>query len=91
MAPQPGACGTITIATWNILSGRNGGLEAEGRALNAANVDIAILQETKLTGRIYTRQTAGYSVLATNAPSDLQGGVSIFSREVHQHFDIEDE
>jgi len=88
--PDHGICGTISVATWNIRSGRNGGLEAAGRALRSANVDIAVLQETKLTRGIYTRQTAGYRIVATDAQSCAQGGVAVCWREENERFEVEE-
>ena len=43
-------------------------------------MDLRILQETKLTNGVYTRGSAGYSVIATDAPSQHRGGVTIFYR-----------
>ena len=42
--------GTFSVATWNIRSGRNGGLESALRTLESLEVDLAFLTETKLTG-----------------------------------------
>ena len=53
-----------------------------------ANMDLGILQETKLTDGIYTRGSAGYSVVATDAPSRHRGGVTIFYRS-EPHFVVE--
>ena len=58
----------IRFGTYNIRNGCNGGLEAALREMSQANMDLGILQETKLTDRIYTRRLAGYSVVATDAP-----------------------
>eukprot|EP00957_Ditylum_brightwellii_P093064 7086099-Ditylum_brightwellii.AAC.1 len=74
--------GTFTIATWNIRDGRGGGLVTACRALDQMGVDIAILQETKLTAdAIYTRTADGYSIGASAARSGHQGGVALVSRE----------
>ena len=70
----------IKFGTYNIPNGRNGGLEATLRGMSQANIDMGILQETKLTDGIYTRGSAGYSVVATDAPSRHRGGVAIFYR-----------
>ena len=64
--------------TYNICNGLNGGLEAALRGMSQANTDLGILQETKLTDGIYTREMAGYSVIATDAPSRHRGGVALF-------------
>ena len=41
-------------------------------------MDLGIFQDTKLTDGIYTRGSARYSVVATDAPSQDRGGVAIF-------------
>ena len=46
----------ISLAKLNIRLVRAGGLEAKLRALNQGNVDVVVLQETKLTDRIHMRQ-----------------------------------
>ena len=78
----------IKFGTYNIRNGRNGGLEAALRGVSQANMDLGILQETKLTDGIYTRGSAGYSVVATDAPSRHRGGVAIFYRS-EPHFLVE--
>ena len=59
----------IRFGTYNIRNGRNGGLEAALRGVSHTNMDLGILKETKLTDGIYTRGSAGYSVVATDMPS----------------------
>ena len=56
--------------------------------MSQANMDLGILQETKLTDGIYTRGSAGYSVVATDALSQHRGGVVIFYR-LAPHFAVE--
>ena len=64
-------CGKVPIrfSTYNIRNGQKGGLEMALRGMSQANMDLGILQETKLTDGIYTRGSAGYSVIASDAPS----------------------
>ena len=59
----------IRFGTYNIRNGQNGGLEAELRGMSQANMDLGILQETKLTDGVYTHGSAGYNVIATDVPS----------------------
>ena len=80
-APPPDLSPSIAVAKFNIRCGRAGGLESALRAMEAANVDVGILTETKLTGGIYTRFSSGYQVLATDANSAWLGGVALFWRE----------
>jgi exonuclease III len=82
--------GTFRLATYNVRSGRNGGLESALRAMDSLGVDIGLFQETKLTGDIYTRFSSGYSVIASNAPSAWSGGVAFFYRE-HDSFEVEEQ
>jgi hypothetical protein len=71
---------SIAFASFNIQSGRNGGLEAALRAMDQLGVDVGFLMETKLTGGIYTRHSSGYDVLASNATSSSSGGIALFWR-----------
>ena len=78
----------IRFGIYNICNGRNGGLEAALRGMSQANMDLGILQETKLIDGMYTRGSAGYSLVATDAPSQHHGGVAIFYRS-EPHFVVE--
>ena len=80
---------TFFVATWTIRNGRNGGLESACRALDSLNVDIALLQETKLTRQIYSRSSSGYSITASNAPSARKGGIALCWKE-HDAYEIEE-
>jgi len=77
---RPDGSGSIALASFNIQSGRNGGLEAALRAMDQLGVDIGFLMETKLTGGIYTRQSSGYDVLASTAKLPSSGGIALFWR-----------
>ena len=83
-------CGTVPIrfGTYNIRNGQKGGLEMALRGMSQANMDLGILQETKLTDGMYTRGSAGYSLIATDAPSRHRGGVALFYRS-EPHFVVE--
>ena len=48
--------------------------------MSQANMDLGIFQGTKCTDGIYTRDLAGYRVIATDAPSRHRGGVALFYR-----------
>ena len=82
--------GTVPIrfGTYYIRNVRKGGLEAALRGMSQANMDLGILQETKITDGIYTRGSAGYSIIATDAPSQHRGGVTLFYRS-KPHFVVE--
>ena len=70
----------IRFGTYNICNICNGGLEAALRGMSQANMDLGILQETKLTDGIYTHGSAGYSVFTTDASRLHRSGVAIFHR-----------
>ena len=42
------------------------------------NLDLGLLQDTKLTKHIYTRDYSGYKVVAMEAPSAHSDGVAVF-------------
>ena len=49
--------------------------------MDQANMDLGIMQEMKITDGVYTRASAGYRVVATDAPSRHRGGIALFYRE----------
>ena len=53
--------GTVSsrFGTYNIRNGRKVGLEAALWGISQANMDLGILQETKLIDGVYTRGSAG--------------------------------
>jgi hypothetical protein len=67
----------IRISTHNIHNGRQGNLESATRALQFMNVDLDILQETKISDEKYTRASCGYSVLTSKADTVFQGGIAL--------------
>ena len=52
--------------------------------MSQSNMDLGILKEKKLTDGIYTHGSAGYSVVATDAPRRHRGGVAIFQQPAPQ-------
>ena len=52
-------------------------------------MDLGIFQETKFTDGIYTHESAGYNVVATDAPSRHRVGVAVFYRP-SPHFAVGD-
>ena len=49
-------------------------------------MELSVFKETKLTKRIYTRESSGYGVVATEAPSAHSKGVSVFYRATKHYF-----
>ena len=56
--------------------------------MSQVNMDLGILQETKITNGVYTRGSAGYSAVASDAPSWHRGGVAVFY-QTSPHFVVE--
>jgi hypothetical protein len=77
---QPDGSGSIALASFNIQSGRNGGIEAVLTAMEQMMVDIGFLLETKLIGGIYTWHLSGYDVHTMNATLLSSGGIALFWR-----------
>ena len=70
----------IRFGPYNIRNGRHGGLESALRGMSQVKMDLGIFQETKCTDGIYTRESDGYRVVATDAPRRHCGGVALFYR-----------
>lgn len=67
--------GFFNLATYNIRDGRQEGLYSAARALSAANVDVAVVQETKIMDPEFaTRQWAGYDIKVAASGSVTCGG-----------------
>ena len=45
------------------------------------NLDLGVLQKTKVTEGVYTRGSSGYRIVATDTPSRHRGGVKSFYRD----------
>ena len=67
----------ICITTFNIRSGREGGLDMALRALWKCNIRIGVLQDTKIARGIHTQWRSGYNIWVTEAESQHQGRVAI--------------
>jgi hypothetical protein len=78
---QADGSGFITLATFNVRSGRNGGLESALQAMAATGVDCGVFTETKIRDNIYTRYSSRYNVFASNAVSVRQGGIALFWKD----------
>ena len=59
------------------------------RVVKALGVDFGLLTETKLTGGIYTRNSSGYEVLATDAVNAHRGSVDFCWRK-STDFEVEE-
>ena len=72
--------GTSRVGTYNIRSGRSGGMESALQAMDACKVNLGIFQEIQFTDSYYTCDLSGYSVLATKTTRAWSGGISLFYR-----------
>ena len=68
----------IRFRTYNIRNSWNGGLESALREMSQANMDLGVFQETKVTKWIYTWESIGYKVVASESPSAQSIGVTVF-------------
>ena len=78
----------IRFGTYNMRNVRNRRLELVLRGMSQANMNLGIFQETKVADRIYNHRPSGYSVIATDAPSQYRGGVAVFYQPA-PHFAVE--
>ena len=79
----------VRFCTYNIWSGRNGGLELALRRMAQGKVDCGVMHKTKLIYGIYTIDSSGFRVTMTAAPISHCGGVAVFYCEA-EHFVIEE-
>ena len=70
----------IWFGSYSIKNGLNVGLQSEIRGVSQDNLDLGVLQETKITDGIFTRGLEGYNVGATYVPSQHHGKVAVFYR-----------
>ena len=69
--------GKIRIAKLNIRSGRARGLEATLRALRKGNVDVGVLQETKMMDKIHAPKGRGVIRLGDRGREQALGGIYV--------------
>ena len=71
------------FGSYNIIYGLNGGLELAMHVMDQDNTDLGTLQETKVSGSVYTRALTGFCVVEMDTPSRHHGGITIFYRDLH--------
>ena len=49
--------------------------------IDQTNIDLGILQETKITDGVYTRSLVGFSMVAKEAPICHHVGIALFYKE----------
>ena len=58
----------VWFGTYNIRNGHNRGLASALRGVSYANLDLGIFQDTKITDRVYTCKSVGYSGVTVDVP-----------------------
>jgi exonuclease III len=81
----------LQLITLNIRYGRCSNLNVALRAMHQMRVDLGILTETKIDNDMYTRDCCGYTVFATHAKSQFQGGVALFYQTTNSCWCVEGE
>ena len=71
----------IRFRSYSIRNGQNSGLESDLRGMSQTNLDLGVIQESKITDGIYTRRSDGYSIFTTDGPTRHRSGVAVFYRE----------
>jgi hypothetical protein len=59
--------------------------------MHQMRVDLGIFTETKIDNDMYTRDCCSYTIFATHAKSQFQGGVALFYRTENSRWCIEGE
>ena len=72
----------IRFGTYNIQNGFKGGLESELRSMAQENIYLGILKEKKIIDGVYARESVGFFVVVSEAPSRLCGGMALFHEEL---------
>ena len=72
----------IRFGSYNIQNGCNDGLKLALRGMDQASMYLGILQDTNITGGVYTQESAGFFVVDLDAPSRHYGGVALFYKEL---------
>ena len=86
--PQPGGSRTFQLATWNIVKGKGGRLAQAAAGLAQMGVDIAVLQETKLFNKKYTKAASGYTIMCSKAVSIRKEGVGLLWKDKDSWFEV---
>ena len=80
--------GVIRFGFYSIQTGRNGSLESDLCGMAQDRIDLGVMKETNITSNIYTREFAGYWMVALDVTRGHHVGVALFYQEL-QHFSVE--
>jgi hypothetical protein len=81
----------LQLITLNICCGRYSHLNVALQTMHQMRADLGISMETKIDNDMYMRDCCGYTIFATHAKSQFQGGVALFYRTENSHWCIEGE
>ena len=70
------------MGTYTIQNGCNGVIESELRGMVQAKFDLGLLQEINITNMVYAQDSAGFCVIALDAPIRHRRGVDLFYKEL---------
>ena len=79
----------INIATYNIQDGRNSRLVPVCRTLQAQNIDLAVITETRIPNEVHTRNCLDYSIFASYTAIPNQGGIALIYRQEAKNWHLE--
>jgi exonuclease III len=81
----------LGFITLNIWCGRYSNLNVALRTMHQMRVDVGILTETKIDNDMYMWDCCDYTVFASHAKSNSQGGVALFYQTENNRWSIEGE
>ena len=87
-APSTGGSRTFRMATWNIVNGNGCRLTQAAAGLARMVVNIAVLQETMIANKNYTKAASGYTIMFSKAVSIRQGGVGLLWKDGGSRFEV---
>ena len=70
------------FGTYIIQNSHNGGLELPLRGMEKSNVDLGLVQKTRIIDDIYVRKSAGFYVVALYVLSRHRGGLVLFYKDL---------
>jgi hypothetical protein len=79
----------IKVCTYNIIHGGNSRIALAIKTLKVMNINIGVLTETKVSEGMYTKAAHGYTITATEARNNHQGGAALFYLTNNNQFTIE--
>ena len=68
----------ILFGYYNSSNGRNIILESALHGMTQTNIELVFFQDTKVLDGVYTRESSGYNVVATDTPSRHEDGMVVF-------------